>query len=401
MRELLERAESGVREVIESERYKEYFSKMAKFHHYSARNVALILNQNPSASYVAGYVAWKNNFGRQVQRGEPGIQIIGYSTKNIQVDQVKKDAQGIVMRGPDGKEITERVSEKVPVFYPTYVWDISQTEGEPLPQLSQPLTDAVNGYTDLFQAITDVSEYPISVEEIRRGAADGYCDHNNQKIVLRAGMSEARTVETAIHELAHSILHAPSGENELDRRTKEVQAESTAYVVCEHYGIDTSDYSFAYIASWSRDAELKELMHSMDVIQNTARGLINKIDARLEALQRDREIDLEAEHAINAHEAAFGADGDRTLSDGGPAAASLPPEEAELTPDIDPAAPPLPQQRPPESPSATKRIPMRERFEAAKEAAAKKNAERAMSCAEVDLDQSTPRGQPDAEKVIL
>lgn len=248
LKELLEQAEQGTKAVFESENYRNYLATMSKFHSYSFRNSLLILMQKPEATHVAGYAAWKKKFNRQV-----------------------------------------------PSYVPVSVFDVSQTEGEPLPQLVNELNGSVEAYQDLMQAIRDVSPFPVSFEEIQ-GGAKGFCDPVTQRIVIQQGMSEAQSVKTAIHEVTHADLHAPEQNlilaDRTDRRTREIEAESTAFVVCEHYGIDTSDYTFPYLASWSSSKELAELQSSLETIQKQAGDLIDKIDTRLTELQKDREKDL-------------------------------------------------------------------------------------------------------------
>ena len=302
---LLKQAEDGARAVFESENYRNYLSTMSKFHNYSFRNTLLIYMQKPEASYVAGYVAWQKNFNRQVQKGEKGIQIVGYTPKNVNQEQEKRDEQGNPVIGADGKPETETVTRKIPYFTPVYVYDVSQTEGEPLPRLVNELDGSVEAYNDLMTALREVSPFPIVFEDIK-GGVNGYCSPAEQKIAVRQGMSEAQTVKTAIHEITHADLHAPEIdadlENRKDRRTKEVEAESTAFIVCSHYGIDTSDYSFGYLASWSSTKELTELQSSLDTIQKQANELIDRIDNRLAELQKDRPLEI-ANEAIDVRTA--------------------------------------------------------------------------------------------------
>lgn len=295
LKELLEQAEQGTKAVFESENYRNYLATMSKFHSYSFRNSLLILMQKPEATHVAGYAAWKKKFNRQVQRGESGIQIVGYSPRKVNVEQEKKDSSGNTIIGADGNPVMEKVTRQVPSYVPVSVFDVSQTEGEPLPQLVNELNGSVEAYQDLMQAIRDVSPFPVSFEEIQ-GGAKGFCDPVTQRIVIQQGMSEAQSVKTAIHEVTHADLHAPEQNlilaDRTDRRTREIEAESTAFVVCEHYGIDTSDYTFPYLASWSSSKELAELQSSLETIQKQAGDLIDKIDTRLTELQKDREKDL-------------------------------------------------------------------------------------------------------------
>ena len=296
VQDLLKQAEDGARAVFESENYRNYLATMSKFHDYSFRNTLLIYMQKPEATYVAGYVAWQKNFKRQVRKGEKGIQIVGYAPKNVNQEQEKRDEQGNPVIGVDGKPETEIVTRKIPYFTTVYVYDISQTDGAPIPRLVNELDGSVDAYNDLMFALREVSPFPIVFEDIK-GGANGYCSPLQQKIAVRQGMSEAQTVKTTIHEITHADLHAPeieaTLENKKDRRTKEVEAESTAFIVCNHYGIDTSDYSFGYLASWSSTKELTELQSSLETIQKQANELIDRIDNRLTELQKDRLIEIE------------------------------------------------------------------------------------------------------------
>ena len=289
---LLEQAEQGIKEVFESDNYRNYLATMSKFHSYSFRNSLLIAMQKPEATFVAGYAAWQKTFKRQVQRGEKGIVIIGYTPKKVTVDQERKDDNGNTVIGADGKPVMDTVTKQIPSFTPVYVYDVSQTEGEPLPVLVNELDGSVETYQDLMTAITAVSPFPIVFEDIK-GGAKGYCDPIAQKIAINNGMSDAQNIKTAIHEVTHADLHAPEINLTLnertDRRTREVEAESTAFVVCSHYGIDTSDYTFPYLATWSSDKELKELQSSLDTIQKQAGDLIDRIDTRLAELQKEHE----------------------------------------------------------------------------------------------------------------
>lgn len=295
LKELLVQAEQGTKAVFEGDNYRNYLTIMSKFHSYSYRNCLLIAMQNPEATHVAGYAAWQKKFNRQVQRGEKGIQIVGYAPKKINIEQERKNSTGKIIIGANGKPEKETVSRQIPYFIPMYVYDVSQTEGDPLPQLVNDLNGSVEAYQDLMQSITEVSFFPISFENIK-GDAKGFCDPMAQRIVIQQGMSEAQNIKTAIHEVTHADLHAPeinlSLNDRTDQRTREVEAESTAFVVCNHYGIDTSDYTFPYLASWSITKELNELQSSLEIIQKQAGELIDKIDSRLAELQKNREKDL-------------------------------------------------------------------------------------------------------------
>lgn len=284
---LFAQVEAGVKGVYESDNYRKYLSAMSKFHTYSFRNTLLILAQHPDATRVAGYNAWQDKFNRHVRKGEKGITILGYTPRTITTIQEKKDDSGKVMTGPDGKPATEKVERKVPAFTPVYVFDISQTEGDPLPQLVHNLEGEVDGFKKLMAALEHVSPFPIQFEEIE-GGARGYCNPTAQRIAIRQGMSEAQTIKTAIHEITHAYLHGPGIDR--DRHTEEVEAESVAFIVSDHYGIDTSDYSFPYLASWSSGRELAELTASLDTIQHKAFELIEGIDAQLRELTMEQEL---------------------------------------------------------------------------------------------------------------
>ena len=292
---LLKQAEDGIKAVLESDTYKQYLSTMSKFHSYSYRNIMLILAQNPAASYVAGYKAWNQKFNRQVQSGEKGIQIIGYSPKNIIVDKAKTDQDGNTVTDQAGKTVLEKVTRQVASYFPVYVYDIAQTKGDPLPKLVNELDGSVTGYNELMQALKESTAFSIELDEIP-GDTKGICNYSNKQIIIQSGMSEAQTIKTAIHEITHADLHAPKLALTMDtdipyKHAREVEAESTAFVVCSHYGLDTSEYSFPYLASWSSTAELKELESSLERIQKESSDLITRIDGRLQELQKEHNID--------------------------------------------------------------------------------------------------------------
>lgn len=291
---LLKQTEQGIKEVFESDKYKQYLETMSKFHNYSARNCVLIVLQRPYATHVAGYNAWIKKFNRQVKKGEKGIRILGFTPKKITKEIEIKDKSGNIAFGADGKPKIEKVTKEIPSFTPVYVFDVSQTEGEPLPQLTHELDGSVNGYKELVKALKEVSPFPIIIEDID-GSSKGYCDPIDKKIAIKKGMSETQTIKTMIHEITHADLHAPEVDLEInehtDKRTKEIEAESTAFVVCSHYNIDTSEYSFAYMASWSSSKELKELQNSLDTIQKQANNLIDRIDTRLIELHKERQVE--------------------------------------------------------------------------------------------------------------
>ena len=278
--ELTDRLETGIKELYDSNRYTEYLAAMSKFHHYSFGNALLILLQCPTASRVAGYGTWKK-LGRQVKRHEKGIHILAPCPSRRPVDYEQKDPKtGKTLYGPDGKPLIETVFEPITRFKVATVFDISQTEGRELPNIgTSELTGEVEHFTDIFDRLTAISPLPIEMEDFP-GAAKGYASFQEQRIVIRPGMSQMQTIKTLVHEIAHAKLHDPaqlSPEERKQRREKEVEAESVAYVVCQHFGLDTSEYSFGYIAGWSRGRELAELKASLDCIHSTASELINAI----------------------------------------------------------------------------------------------------------------------------
>lgn len=278
--ELTDRLENGIRELYDSNRYAEYLAAMSKFHHYSFGNALLILFQCPTASRVAGYTTWKK-LGRQVKRHEKGIQILAPCPYKRQIDCEQKDPNtGQTLYGPDGKPLVETMFEPITRFKVATVFDISQTEGRELPNIGvSELTGEVEYFTEIFDRLTELSPLPIELEDFP-GAAKGYASFQEQRIVIRPGMSQMQTIKTLVHEIAHAKLHDPahlSPEERKQRREKEVEAESVAYVVCQHFGLDTSKYSFGYIAGWSRGRELTELKASLDCIHSTAGEIINAI----------------------------------------------------------------------------------------------------------------------------
>lgn len=297
IKNLLAQADTGIKEVFESERYKKYLSFYAQFHRYSFRNAMLIQSQLPQATYVAGYNAWQKTFNRQVQKGETGIAILGYSPRKVTQDVGVLDNRGRPVMGADGQPKTEKVEKTVPAFVPVYVYDVSQTKGEPLPTLVNELQGSTREYDNLVTALKEISPFPIEFEKIS-GDVKGYCDFSNRRIAVNEGMSQVQTIKTIIHEITHVDLHMPdtklTRDERPDRMTREVEAESTAYVVCSHYGIDTSEYSFPYLASWSSSKELPELQASLERIQRQTVYMLDKVDARMEELSKDYTKELTA-----------------------------------------------------------------------------------------------------------
>ena len=295
VQEITEKLEQGIKELFESEKYKTYLNTMSKFHNYSFNNTMLIAMQTPDATLVAGFKAWQKNFDRHVKKGEKGIRILAPAPYKIKEEQEKLDpVTGEIVLDKNGMPITEEVEIKIPAFRVVPVFDVSQTDGKELPDIGvNELSGSVEDYEDFMQALTEVSPVPITYEDIE-GEAKGYFHTTDHRIAIQEGMSQSQTIKTAIHEVAHAKLHDRERNQDIDavldkdRNTKEVEAESVAYTVCQHFGIDTSDYSFGYIARWSSDRDMKELKSSLDTIRKTASELITGIEDRLAELQKDR-----------------------------------------------------------------------------------------------------------------
>ena len=321
VREITEKLEQGIKELFESERFKEYLTAMSKFYNYSFRNTLLIAMQKPDATLIAGYTAWQRNFERHVMKGEKGIKILAPAPYKVKEERQKLDP---VTQQPifdkDGKPVTEVVEVSRPAFKVVSVFDVSQTDGKELPDIAvDELSGSVENYAAFFDTLKELSPVPIAFENITDGAK-GYFSPMENRIAIQEGMSEIQTIKTAIHEIAHAKLHAVTpGEkvapkDKKDRRTKEVEAESIAYTVCQRYGIETSDYSFGYIAGWSSDKETKELQGSLETIRKTAAEMITGIDEKLKerlaekeqeapAPLRDADIPVYREAAVYAFEA--------------------------------------------------------------------------------------------------
>lgn len=309
MKEITDRLETGIQELFESERYKAYLTTMSKFHSYSFNNTLLIAMQG--GQLVAGYNKWRDDFHRNVKKGEKAIKILAPAPFKAKKEVQKLDAQGRPVMGKDGKPVTEVQEIQVPAFKIVSVFDVSQTEGEPLPSIGvEELTGSVERYGEFFKALEQTSPVSIGFEDIP-GGSHGYYHLTEKRIAIQEGMSELQTLKTAIHEIAHSKLHAIDPEapaieqaDRPDSRTREVQAESVAYAVCQHYGLDTSDYSFGYVAGWSSGKDLKELKASLETIRATAHELITTIDSHLAQLQQQRQAQQEQPQAAPLEQAA-------------------------------------------------------------------------------------------------
>lgn len=298
VQELTDKLEQGLQDLFNSDSYRNYLSTMSKFHNYSFNNTLLIAMQKPDATLVAGYKAWQKNFERHVNKGEKAIRILAPAPYKIKEERDKIDpvTQELLL-DKDGNPQKEEVEITIPAFRAVSVFDVAQTDGKPIPELAaKELLSDVEGYQDMIRAVEAISPVPIELEEIA-GDSKGYYDREAKRIAVQENMSESQTLKTMIHEVAHSKLHSKEVEQDeqmrKDRNTKEVEAESIAYTVCQHFGVDTSDYSFGYIAGWSSGRDTKELRASMDTIQRTASELITGIEEQLQELQRNREVSQE------------------------------------------------------------------------------------------------------------
>ena len=307
---IMKSLEEGVEKVFTSEQYQMYLQTMAKFHNYSFNNTLLIAMQRPDATLLAGYQTWQKKFHRHVKRGEKGIKIIAPVPvkEKRQVEKIDEETQEIVI-GIDGQPETETVERILPRFRVTTVFDVSQTEGEPLPTLEvNELVGDVFIYEDFMKGLEEISPVPFQFQEIGSGAK-GYYSNAEKLVAIQTGMSQAQTMKTAVHETAHAIFHDRDvmEENGItkDRMTKEVESESVAYVVCNHFGLDTSDYSFNYVAGWSSDKEMPELRSSMDTIRLTSSQLIADITEKLLELQKTRELENDIKTEELTEESSF------------------------------------------------------------------------------------------------
>ncbi len=306
LREITESIEQGIKELFESEKYRNYLTTMSRFPSYSLNNSILIHMQKPDATLVAGYNRWQDQFGRHVKKEEHGITIIAPAPFKKKIEEQKIDPETKApMLDKDGNVITEEKEIQISMFKPVKVFDVSQTEGKPLPQLAGDLTGDVRQFDAFMEALHRSSPVPISFDKLEENM-DGYFSKTDQNIIIREGMSEVQTVSAVVHEMAHAKLHnyekdqqaadagaesteAPKGKN---RRTEEVEAESISYAVCQYFGIQTGENSFGYIASWSKGKELAELKASLETINKTAGDMIRDIDLHFKEICKERGIDL-------------------------------------------------------------------------------------------------------------
>ena len=316
MKEITDRLEAGVCGVLDSENYKSYLTSMSKFHTYSFRNTILIFLQKPDASLVAGAGKWQSEFERTRKQGERGLKILAPNFYKVKKRIPKKDPDtGEPIKDKDGKPLMDEQEITVPDYRVVSVYDISQTEGKELPEAHvNMLSGDVERFEELQAALEKSSPYAISIEPILDGAK-GRCFYNEQRIAVNEGMSELQTLKTAIHEVAHARLYEKNlhlaEDKRPDKATCEVQAESVAYAVCQYWGLDTSDYSFGYIANWSSGRNLEELQASLETIQAAANDLINEMEIHLLELQQQREA--QQEQQPKEQEAAYQLDNGNTL----------------------------------------------------------------------------------------
>lgn len=295
VKEITDQLEAGIQNLFESDQYKQWLTTMSRFHNYSLNNTILIAMQKPDATLVAGYTAWQNQFGRQVLKGEKAIRILAPTPYKKKMEVEATDPHtGEILKNPDGSTKKEIQEVLMPAFKVVSVFDVSQTEGRELPSLGvNELTGDVQQFETFMEALKQTCPVPIAFEKIDSGAK-GYFHTVENRIALQEGMSQIQTIKTAIHEMAHQKLHSITpkdtkeipAEEKLSRNHKEVEAESVAYTVCQHYGIETSDYSFAYIAGWSQGKEIPELKASLNRIRTAASELITAIDAQLQVEER-------------------------------------------------------------------------------------------------------------------
>ena len=298
IKEATEQLEAGIKEFFSSDKFQEYLNVMSRFHSYSYSNSVMIAMQKPDATLLAGFSGWQKNFDRHVKAGERGIRIFAPAPVKTKVEREKKDPDTkLPVLDENGEPVMETVEIKTPRFKIVTVFDVSQTDGKPLPSLGvDELTGNVEQFSQFFEALKRTSTVPIGFKELHDGS-NGYYSPAEKRIAIREGMSEVQTVKTAIHELAHSRLHdfdrtkpPAEAEKRKDRNTREVEAESVAYVVCQHFGIDTSDYSFGYVATWSASRELPELKASLQTIRDAASSLIDEIQENLASLQKEQTL---------------------------------------------------------------------------------------------------------------
>ncbi|MBQ6408285.1 MAG: hypothetical protein IJJ64_09660 [Butyrivibrio sp.] len=288
MSAIQQKLEDGVREIFSSEKYWEYISAMSKFPRYSINNCILIASQLPEASLVCGFRKWQTEFNRTVNKGEHGIMILAPIKGKTEVEEDVFDENNRAVVDENGNQKTEKVMREYQTFRPVYVFDVSQTSGDPVPTLATELDENVDSFEEMKEVLISISPVPISFEVIN-GGANGYYSPTAGKIVIDERLLQLQMLKTMIHEIAHATLGHGSKEDKWDRQTKEVQAESVAYWVTQMIGLDTSEYSFGYISGWSKDKEVSELKESLDVIKQTADKLSSSIEEKIRELRSEKE----------------------------------------------------------------------------------------------------------------
>lgn len=282
LKEITEQLEKSIHDFMNGEKYKNFLNQMSKFHSYSLNNQILIAIQRPKATICASYSGWKSQ-GRQVKKGETGIKIICPALyKKEKIKDVIDPKTGKPELLADGSVKREIVSIVIPYYKIGYTFDVSQTEGKPLVQLSQQLTgELTDSQKELKEALLQVCPVPVSFRPIE-DSANGFYSLDKNEITVDSTISEKQSLKTLIHELAHATIHNVNiPDVPKDSPTREVQAESIAYVICEYFGMDVSEYSFGYIAGWSTGKDIKELKQSLEIIHNTSNDIISKVEQTL------------------------------------------------------------------------------------------------------------------------
>lgn len=292
VKEITEQLEAGLKALFKSDNYRQYLDTLSKFHNYSFNNTMLIALQNPDATLVAGFRSWQTNFERHVNKGEKGIKILAPNPYTIKQPREKiDDKTGLTVLDRSGKPVMEEVEITIPDFKVVSVFDVSQTSGKKLPTVVNDLKGDIEDFDKFFSVLKEVSPVPIKFEDITSGS-HGFFSRETEDITIKSGMSQTQTIKTTIHEITHAMLHGNINDiADKNRETREVEAESVAYTVCRHFGLDTSDYSFGYIATWGSGAELPELKASLETIRETASKIISSIEDKF--LARDKEQQLE------------------------------------------------------------------------------------------------------------
>ena len=299
IKEITDKLEQGVKDLFESDNYKNYLKTMSRFTSYSLNNTLLIAMQKPDATLVASYGTWKH-FNRQVLKGSKAIKIIAPCPYKRKIETEVTDTDGKIILGKDGKPLTEESEKVLMGFKVANVFDVSCTSGEDLPTLTHKLDGTVDNFNDFMNALKEFSPVPIELKKIN-SSANAYYQLIDKYIVVDNRLSEMMKIKSSIHEICHSIIHDQDtgSDKDADKQTKEVQAESVAFTVCQYYGIDSSDYSFGYVAGWSSGKDLKELKASLETIRQTSQTIINGIDQKLDAIKQSKQIDMDVSISKN------------------------------------------------------------------------------------------------------